>query len=80
MTKIKVLDVQTYVRPSELAKILGWRRTTVYYWLHKLEDQIPIVMISGLHFIPAKDLARVVLMLDQAKREATKGRPRSEAL
>lgn len=63
----------TYVRPSELAKILGWRRTNVYYWLHKCK--IPLVEFAGHHLIPVDDLPTVVLRLQQARADATKEKP-----
>jgi hypothetical protein len=62
------LEGQTYIRPSQLARILGWSRPNVYYWLRKCE--IEVVLIAGYQMVPISDLARLVMTLTKAKQDA----------
>ena len=57
-----------YIRPSQLAKILGWSRPNVYYWLNRCK--IEVVEIAGYKMVPVHDLPRLVMTLTKAKEEA----------
>jgi hypothetical protein len=60
-----------YLRMAELAKILGWPRTNVYYWAKRCG--IKIVLVAGHQFIPINDdLPRLIMTLQQAKDAAVK--------
>lgn len=66
------LEPTGYVKPSELARILGWSRTNVYYWLRKCDIQL--VYVAGHPLVPVSDLARIVLTMKAAKAEALRKR------
>jgi hypothetical protein len=59
---------QIYIRPSQLAKILGWSRPNVYYWLNRCK--VNLVEIAGYKMVAVDDLPRLVMMLTKAKEEA----------
>lgn len=57
-----------YIRPSKLARILGWSRPNVYYWLNKC--RIRVVDFDGHKMIPVSDLPTIVMTLRKAKEDA----------
>lgn len=64
---------------AELAKILGWPRTNVYYWAKRCD--IKIVTIAGHQFIPVgDDLPKIIMTLQQAKAAVAKGKPNEQKL
>jgi predicted site-specific integrase-resolvase len=68
-----------YLRMAELAKILGWPRTNVYYWVKRCD--IKVVAIAGHQFIPINDdLPRLIMTLQQAKEAVAKERTSEKEL
>lgn len=66
---------ESYIKLGDLAKYLGWHRTTIYYWLEKTDD-IPIVEFAGIKMVKATDLLWVLMRLRQVKEEALSKRQR----
>jgi hypothetical protein len=60
---------EDYIKLGDLAKYLGWHRTTIYYWLARTDD-IPVVELAGIKMIKLKDLPWVLIRLRQVKEEA----------
>lgn len=60
-----------YIRPSELARILNWPRSSIYYWLNRC--RIDVVTIAGHKLIPIEDLPALVLTLQKARKDAHEG-------
>lgn len=64
---------QKFVRFSELARLLGWPRTLVYYWASRLE--IPVTVIQGMKFVKDDDqLPRILLAMQSAREESDRQR------
>jgi hypothetical protein len=51
-----------------LAKILGWSRTNVHYWLFRCG--VELVDIAGYKLVPVDELPALVMMLRKAKEDA----------
>lgn len=65
----QVSSGEQYIKLGDLAKYLGWHRTTIYYWLAKTDD-IPIIELAGIKMIKLSDLPWVLMRLRQVKEEA----------
>lgn len=65
---------EQYVTVGKLASILGLKRTTVYYWLHR--EKIELASVGGIMMIPVTDLAKVALQVATARRLAETERQR----